>query len=64
MLENARFSPAVLTDVKAPEKAAQMIPVSSIDLLDLNHGNDTKMVLRTGPKIPTMEEMVQSRYVV
>jgi len=61
MLENARFSAAVLTDVKAPEKAAQTTPVKSIDLLDLNHFNDTRIVLRAGPKIPTTEETVQSR---
>jgi hypothetical protein len=64
MLENARFCAAVLTDVNEPEKAAQMMPIRSIDLLDLNHCNDTRRVLRAGPKIPTIEEMVQSLYVV
>lgn len=59
--ENARFCPAVLTEVKAPENAAHPIPQSSMDLRDFNGLSDTRYMLMNGPKIPTTEDTVQSR---
>jgi hypothetical protein len=59
--ENARFCAAFRTVVKAPAKTAQIAAVMNRDFRDLNHAFDTIHMLRKGPKIPTTDEMAQSR---
>jgi hypothetical protein len=61
MLENARFWAGVLTAVKAPENAAHIAPVMSMDSFDLKKRLETMYMLTNGPKMPTTDEMVQSR---
>lgn len=54
----------VLTVVKAPENATQAAAVITIDIRERNQRVDTMYMLNSGPKIPTIEETVQSRYVM
>lgn len=62
--ENAKFSAEFRTVVKAPENAAQMTPVITRDLRDNSQRQDTIHMLKSGPKMPTTEDMLQSRYVM
>lgn len=61
MEEKARFWPMVLTVVKAPEKATQAAAVRAMDIRERSQRVDTMYMLNSGPKIPTMDETVQSR---
>lgn len=60
MGENARFSPGLLTEEKAPEKAVQAAPVIIMDLRERSHLFETIHILSMGPKIPTTDDTTQS----
>lgn len=64
MDEKARFWPMVLTVVKAPENATQAAAVMAMEIRERSQRVETMYMLSSGPKIPTIEETVQSRYVM
>lgn len=57
MLENAMLLPSVRTVVKPPQKAAAQRAVTAIARRRPRIGMLTRYVERTGPKMPTVEEM-------
>lgn len=61
MDEKARFWLEVLTDVKAPENAAQAMPVRSMEIRDWKSRVDSIAMLTMGPNIPTTEVIAQLR---
>lgn len=57
MQENARLLPSVLTVVKPPQNAQAKRAAIAIERLRPRIGILTSHIERTGPKIPTVEEI-------